>query len=40
MHFFKARSIPYIAIFDVKKRLKEVVAGEVKAEMLSKSLDD
>lgn len=40
MHFFKARSIPYIAIFDAKKRLKEVIPGEMKAEMLSKSLAD
>jgi thiol-disulfide isomerase/thioredoxin len=40
MRFFKANSIPYIAIYDAKKRLKEVVQGEVKAEMLSKSLDD
>lgn len=40
MHFLKARSIPYIAIFDAKKRLKEVIPGEVKAASLSKSLDD
>ena len=40
IRFFKARSIPYIAIFDAKKRLKEVIPGEMKAEMLSKSLDD
>jgi len=40
MRFFKARSIPYIAIFDAKKRLKEVIPGEVKAEMLSRSLDE
>lgn len=40
IRFFKARSIPYIAIFDAKKRLKEVIPGEMKAEMLSKSLAD
>ena len=40
MRFFKANSIPYIAIYDAKKRLKEVIPGEIKAESLSKSLDD
>ena len=40
MHFFKAKSIPYITVYDAKKRLKEVIPGEMKAELLSKSLDD
>ena len=40
LRFFKSNSVPYAAIYDAKKRLKEVVPGQAGADLLSKSLTD
>jgi thiol-disulfide isomerase/thioredoxin len=36
LRYFKARGIPYTAIFDSKKRLKQVFQGEAKADTLAR----
>jgi len=33
--YFKATGVPYTAIFDSKKRLKQVMPGEAKATMVA-----
>jgi uncharacterized membrane protein YphA (DoxX/SURF4 family) len=38
MAYFKARAIPYVTIFDPKKRLKEVMPGQTDAKLLSRDL--
>jgi thiol-disulfide isomerase/thioredoxin len=40
LKYFKSNSVPYAAVYDAKKRLKEVVPGQVGADLLSKSLND
>jgi thiol-disulfide isomerase/thioredoxin len=36
LSYFKATGVPYTAIFDSKKRLKQVLGGETKADLLAK----
>jgi thiol-disulfide isomerase/thioredoxin len=38
--YMKAAGIPYAAIYDAKKRLKEVLPGQTKAELLIRGLSD
>ncbi len=40
MRYFRGSTIPYIAIFDAKKRLKEVIPGQVSFNTLISGLDD
>jgi hypothetical protein len=40
LRYYRAREIPYTAIFDSKKRLKEVLPGQADAALLSRSLSD
>ena len=38
MTYFKARSVPFTAIFDSKKRLKEAINSQVDAAWLTKAV--
>ena len=38
LSYFKSTGIPYIAIFDPKKRLKEAIAGRIKIDQITRSL--
>jgi thiol-disulfide isomerase/thioredoxin len=40
LHYFNTHSIPYVAIYDAKKRLKAVIPGQSSIDLLSKTFDD
>lgn len=40
LKYFKANGVPYTAIFDSKKRLKQVMPGEAKAEMIAQLAEE